>query len=49
MTTLPKISRLPAVVAGFKRVLTMQMPGRVTLPIFFTSAVTTSARLVMIF
>eukprot|EP00446_Apocalathium_sp_SHHI-4_P040083 CAMPEP_0177341620 /NCGR_PEP_ID=MMETSP0368-20130122/26599_1 /TAXON_ID=447022 ORGANISM="Scrippsiella hangoei-like, Strain SHHI-4" /NCGR_SAMPLE_ID=MMETSP0368 /ASSEMBLY_ACC=CAM_ASM_000363 /LENGTH=110 /DNA_ID=CAMNT_0018802917 /DNA_START=192 /DNA_END=522 /DNA_ORIENTATION=+ len=34
MTTLPKIKRLPAFVAGFKHVLTMQMPGRVTLPVF---------------
>merc|ERR1712217_270109 len=34
---LPKISRFPALVAGFKRVLTMQTPGMVNLPLFFTS------------
>merc|ERR1712066_190894 len=40
--TLPKTSLLPALVAGFTRVLIMQRPGMVNLP-FFTSLVATSA------
>merc|ERR1719223_1352335 len=46
-TTLPNISRLPAFVAGFTRVLTMTKPGMVTLPTFFTCSVATAARLSM--
>ncbi len=42
-TTLPNISRLPALVAGFLRVFSMQTPGITNLPLFFTSAVATSA------
>merc|ERR1719219_3036232 len=45
MHTLPKISFLPALVAGFFLVLILQRPGRVKTPDFFTSAVATSARL----
>lgn len=44
-TILPKISRLPAFVAGFVRVFTMQRPGMVTLPALFTAFVATAARL----
>merc|ERR1719347_206546 len=43
ITTLPNTSRLPAFVAGFKRVFTMQTPGMVNLP-FLTSWAATSAR-----
>merc|ERR1712226_848067 len=39
ITVLPKISFLPALVAGFTRVLIRQSPGRVKMPFFFTSAV----------
>merc|ERR1719468_1436271 len=42
-TILPKISRFPALVAGFKRVFTMQTPGIVNLPSFFTCLAATSA------
>merc|ERR1719433_61955 len=45
MHTLPKISLLPALVAGFFLVLILQRPGRVKTPDFFTSAVVTSAML----
>merc|ERR1719219_742213 len=45
MHTLPKISFLPALVAGFFLVLILQRPGRVKTPDFFTSAVATSAML----
>merc|ERR1719415_21709 len=45
MHTLPKISLLPALVAGFFLVLILQRPGRVKTPDFFTSAVAISARL----
>merc|ERR1719468_743549 len=41
---LPKISRLPALVAGFKRVFTMQTPGIVNLPSFFTCLTATSTK-----
>merc|ERR1711933_205319 len=42
--TLPKISRLPAFVAGFLRVLSMATPGITNLAFFFTSAVAMLAR-----
>merc|ERR1712066_164665 len=42
---LPKISLLPAFVAGFTRVFTMATPGIVNLPAFFTSVAATLARL----
>merc|ERR1711941_65522 len=45
MHILPKISLLPALVAGFMRVLMRHRPGTVKMPVFFTSAVATSARL----
>merc|ERR1719384_1043471 len=45
MTTLPNTSLLPALVAGFRRVLTMQRPGMVNFPAFLTSLAPTSARL----
>merc|ERR1719479_551792 len=38
ITTLPNTSFLPALVAGFKRVLTMATPGTTTLPTPFTWA-----------
>merc|ERR1712141_587218 len=41
---LPKISCLPALVAGLTRVLILHRPGRVKTPAFFTSAVATVAR-----
>merc|ERR1719263_2223158 len=44
-TVFPNISLLPALVAGFKRVLIMQSPGIVNLPFFFTSLAATEARL----
>merc|ERR1712061_4109 len=37
ITILPKISLLPALVAGFRRVLIMHKPGIVHFPFFFTS------------
>merc|ERR1712232_654114 len=46
--TLPKTSLLPALVAGFTRVLIMQRPWMVNLP-FFTSLVATTAKLSSIF
>merc|ERR1719401_2042496 len=49
ITTLPKISRLPAFVAGFTRVLIMHTPGIVHFPVFFTSRVATLARVSRIF
>merc|ERR1719428_440379 len=45
--TLPKTSRLPAFVAGFKRVFTMHKPGSTNFPTFFTCCVATSAKLVI--
>merc|ERR1711870_119013 len=45
ITTLPKISRLPALVAGFVRVFKRHNPGMAKTPVFFTSFVATSARL----
>merc|ERR1719446_94321 len=44
-TTWPNISRLPAFVAGFVRVFTMQSPGMVTFPALLTCLVATEARL----
>merc|ERR1712032_948713 len=41
-TTFPKTSLLPALVAGFMRVLILQSPGRVNTPLLFTSLVPTS-------
>merc|ERR1719464_2159069 len=43
MVILPKISLLPALVAGFTRVLMRHRPGRVKTPAFFTSAVASAA------
>merc|ERR1719479_91023 len=43
ITTLPNTSLLPALVAGFKRVLTMQTPGTTNLPTPFTWAAAISA------
>merc|ERR1719382_1335947 len=40
--TLPKTSRLPALVAGFMRVLIRHKPGSVKMPVFATSLVATS-------
>merc|ERR550532_2918946 len=45
MTTLPKISFLPAFVAGFIRVLIMTKPGMLNLPAFFTSLKATAVKL----
>merc|ERR1719382_462289 len=45
ITTLPKISLLPAFVAGFVLVLRRHKPGRAKTPLFFTSAVAIAARL----
>merc|ERR1719422_1473664 len=47
--SLPKAITLPALVAGFTRVLIMQSPGMVNLPAFFTSFVATVARVFKIF
>merc|ERR1712190_487232 len=44
ITSLPKISLLPALVAGFMRVLIMHTPGIVHFPVFFTSCVATLVR-----
>merc|ERR1719265_1649475 len=41
----PKAILLPALVAGFLRVLILQRPGIVKMPDFFTSVVPISARL----
>merc|ERR1712227_108106 len=48
ITNLPKTSLSPALVAGFLRVLTMQKPGKVNLPVDLTSLEAISARLEMI-
>merc|ERR1719433_2031972 len=45
MTTLPKTSLFPALVAGFLRVLILQMPGKVKTALFFSSPAPISARL----
>merc|ERR1711972_877360 len=44
MHTLPNISLLPALVAGFTRVLILHRPAMLKAPFFLTSAVTASAR-----
>merc|ERR1712039_582903 len=44
MTTLPKISRFPALVAFFWRVLIMTTPGMTNFPFFFASCVAMLAR-----
>merc|ERR1719145_499221 len=43
MTTLPKTSRLPALVAGLVRIFSLQSPGIANTPAFFTFVVATSA------
>merc|ERR1719408_838924 len=43
-TTLPNISRFPALVAGFLRVLIITRPGTTNLPFFFVSAAAMLAR-----
>merc|ERR1711976_907236 len=43
MTTLPKTSRLPALVAGLVRIFSLQSPGIAKMPAFFTLVVATSA------
>merc|ERR550514_1626507 len=42
----PNITLTPALVAGFTRVLILKRPGRVKIPVFFTSVVATAAKLV---
>merc|ERR1712113_597206 len=49
MTTFPKTSLLPALVAGLTRVLILRRPGMVKTPVLFTSFVAMSARLFRIF
>merc|ERR1719436_2209369 len=44
---LPKISRLPALVAGFVLVLSLQRPGNIKTPVLTTSLVANSAKLPM--
>merc|ERR1712232_897124 len=44
---LPKISRLPALVAGFVLVLSLQRPGNAKTPVLTTSLVANSAKLSM--
>merc|ERR1712190_146111 len=44
---LPKISRLPALVAGFVLVLSLQRPGNAKTPVLVTSLVASSAKLSM--
>merc|ERR1719446_1151668 len=46
ITTLPKISRFPALVAFFWRVLIITTPGMTNLPFFFASVVAMLARVV---
>merc|ERR1712186_166803 len=43
-TTLPKISLLPALVAGFVRIYNRAKPGTAKTPVFFTSFAATLAR-----
>merc|ERR1719376_1973594 len=45
MTTLPKTSRFPALVAGFTRVLMRSSPGSAKMPLLFTCAVAAPVRL----
>merc|ERR1719439_234350 len=47
MHILPKISFLPALVAGFVRVLMRQRPGMVKMPVFFTSLVPMATKLLI--
>merc|ERR1719464_1857743 len=47
MVILPNISLLPALVAGFMRVLMRHSQGKEKMPVFFTSAVAISVRLLM--
>merc|ERR1719420_670844 len=49
VTSLPNISLLPALVAGFLRVLIMTSPGSTNLPALLTCAPPISARASMIF
>merc|ERR1711879_834698 len=42
ITTLPKTSRFPALVAGFMRVLILHKPGSAKMPVFTTSLVAIS-------
>merc|ERR550514_1075054 len=49
MTVLPNTSLFPALVAGFTRVLILQRPGRVKMPVFTTSLVAISVSDPMIF
>merc|ERR1719408_404908 len=44
-TVLPKAILTPALVAGFRRVLILQRPGMVNMPVFFTSVVASVAKL----
>ena len=44
ITTLPKISLFPALVAGLVRVFNLQMPGIVKTPVFLVSFCATEAR-----
>merc|ERR1739836_273684 len=48
-TSFPKISRLPARVAGFLRVFTMHTPGIVNLAAFLSSVVAIPPRLAITF
>merc|ERR1712023_353748 len=47
MTTLPKTSRLPAFVAGFVLVFSLQRPGSMKMPVLATSVAANSAKLLM--
>merc|ERR1719230_2220911 len=49
ITTFPKTSLFPALVAAFWRVLIMQMPGKTNFPALFTCSVATPARVLTIF
>merc|ERR1712190_70271 len=49
ITTLPKTSLLPALVAGFTLVFSLHRPGRANTPVDPTSFVATSAKLLMSF
>merc|ERR1711865_1320681 len=45
LTSLPKMFLMPALVAGFTRVLILHKPGMVKMPAFFTSVVARAAKL----
>merc|ERR550514_2294501 len=49
MTSLPKMFFLPALVAGFVRLLILQSPGKVNWPTLLISLVAILARLLMTF